>query len=398
MSNTTNQKHGEYLVKANEDFGHKRMHLDRLREYGEEHTMSFYNNMLHYRFLENTTKEKIIEQFPYKVKNSFGQELPLHHKLYAVYTALKEAMPWIDIAAANDRIVEDSKARRWNIAGGGKPEDSGFMRMAVFCPGDTYAMGVVTVDEDTSEGKTLYVLNAPGIDNVRFKEGSTNRNSVRATTIDKLIVNCKKYLRPYTAMDGMELTKYDVSKHLMHRINGASNMFQNTMRKFYRNETVAGMIDVLSKLVMGANVTPTAISSDIRNAIIDYTAARDVYVEEVNKQYYASYVQVRARGAYSDVSVVPMVFKNISEEPLTSDFEFIELPDHPRVWVEMDKLDEEFANKIATLSMLKDGDYVEGLGVKLSTTQYWVTHEQPPVSITISTTSDTTVPAAPHAA
>lgn len=404
MSNTTNQKHSDYIVNVNEDFGHQRMHLGRLRVYGDDLIESFYNNLYHYNSSE-LTREQVVEQFPNKVKNSLGQEMPLHPKLYAVYTALKEALPWIDIAAANDRIVEDSKARRWYMAHGGNLTGSGFMRMTVFCPGDTYAMGVVTVDEETSEGKTLYVLNAPGIDNPRFRENSTNRNSVRATTIDKLIANCKKYLRPYTAMDGMLLSKSDISKHLMHRVNGASSMFNNTLRKFYKNEVIEGMADVVNKLIMGASVTSMAVDATVRNAVIEYSAARDVYIEEIGKQHYASYIQVRTRGDYTDVSVIPTVFKNTSEHPLESHFDFVELPDFPRVWVEMDKVDEEFANKVATLSMLKEGEYVEGLGVRISSTQYWVTHEQAPAQANADTTTvsdatadNTTVPTTADAA
>ena len=216
-------------------------------------------------------------------------------------------------------------------------------------------MGVVTVDETTSDGKTLYVLNAPGIDNVRFKHSSTNRNSVRATTIDKLVVNCKKYLRPYTAIDGMELSKSDIGKHLSARTAAASNTFRGSVRKFYKDEIIDGMASVLNKILMGASTNFASIDASVRSAVIEYNAAREWYAEELEKQYYASYVQVRTRGGYTDVSVVPTVFKNTSEQPLEGQFAFVELPDYPRAWIEMDKVSDEFANKIATLSMLKQG-------------------------------------------
>lgn len=387
MSNTTNQKHGEYLVKANEDFEHRRMHMDLLREYGDGHIDNFYNNLFHYNS-DELTREQMIAQFPYKVKNSLGQELPLHRKLYAVYNALKEALPWVDIAVANDRVVQDSKAYRWEIKAGKESMwDSGFLRMTLFCPGDTYAMGVVTVDEATSDGKTLYVLNAPGIDNVRFKHSSTNRNSVRATTIDKLVANCKKYLRPYTAIDGMELSKSDIGKHLSARTAAASNTFRGSVRKFYKDEIIDGMASVLNKILMGASTNFASIDASVRSAVIEYNAAREWYAEELEKQYYASYVQVRTRGGYTDVSVVPTVFKNTSEQPLEGQFAFVELPDYPRAWIEMDKVSDEFANKIATLSMLKQGEYVEGLGIRVSSTQYWVVHEEAPVTTTADSTS-----------
>lgn len=366
-------KTDQYLVEANPDFGHGYMHIDALVRSGGDLITAFYANLWG---LEDMTREEKVAQFPHKHTNSLGQEIPLHPELYSVYTALKAALPWVDIAPIADRVVDNSRAHRWATnASDGFLSRTGFLRAAVYCPGDAYAMGVVTVDRETTEGKTLYVLNAPGIVNPRFKYTSTNYNSVRAESIDKLVANCKKHLRPYTPVDAAILSRKLLGMHLNHKFNAAANIYNQAVRKFHKANDIAKLVNVVNRVMTGATAGIT-IDSDVRNGVIDFIAAKSVFDEEKNRKHYATYVQIRTRGEHTDASMVPMVY-GLHDTEYTDDFTFT-MPDHPRVWMDVDKLPDEVTNKISALSMLTKGEYVEGLGIKTSDSEYWVTNDTAP--------------------
>lgn len=366
-------KTDQYLVEANPDFRHDYMHMSSILRNGDDLIKSFYASLWG---VDGMTREEMQEQFPTKHTNSLGQEIPMHPELYSVYTALKAVLPWIDIAPIADRVVDNSRADRWTAyTADGDLNKTGFLRAAVYCPGDTYAMGVVSVDRQTIEGKTLYVLNAPGIVNPRFKDTSTNYNSVRATSVDKLVANCKKHLRPYTAVDAALVSQTAIGRHLNIKVNAARGLYGQSIRSFYKQHDMAKLVGVVNKVLMsGGSTTGVTIDSELRNRVVEFTAAESVYNEEMAKQYYTTYVQVRTRGDHTDASIVPMVYM-LHQNEYSEDFKFAML-DHPRVWMEVDKLPEEVTNKVSALSMLTRGDYVEGLGIKVSDNEYWVIHDE----------------------
>ena len=366
-------KTDQYLVEANPDFRHEYMHMSSILRNGDDLIKSFYASLW---VVDGMTREEMQEQFPTKHTNSLGQEIPMHPELYSVYTELKAALPWIDIAPIADRVVDNSKSDLWTAyTSDGDLNKTGFMRVAVYCPGDVYAMGVVAVDRQTTEGKTLYVLNAPGIANPRFKNTSTNYNSVRATSIDKLVANCKKHLRPYTAVDAALLSKTAIGRHLNIKVNAARGLYEQSILSFYKKRDMAKLVRVVNKVLMsGGSTAGITIDSELRNRVVEFTAAESVYNEEMAKQYYTTYVQVRTKNDHTDASVVPMLYTFIQDE-YSEDFKFTML-DHPRVWMEVDKLPDEVTNKVSALSMLTRGDYVEGLGIKVSDNEYWVIHDE----------------------
>ena len=367
----------QYLVEQAEHYRHGWIHYTDLQKSSENYVDSFLHSArCHLRSLIDLTKEEVLERHPNKVKNSFGHEIPIHKVLYKAYNSLKEALPWIDVSPVYDAVVGDARTYR-HLFSDVDIARCGFTRLVVSCPGDTYAMGVISVDLDSKE--VQYILNAPLINNTRYREGSINRHCVKATKIDKFVANCKKYLRPYSPTDCMLLAKDTILRNLGKTMNAARGDLASKLYDLRDMERIKEMVNILYDVaVLGTKrVLPSTLEQDIHKV----RALQQTWNELKNKQIPLTFVVARNRNDIPEVGVVNGVFKLTNDEPVIdvvdgkvgeTATETTTTPDTPRGWQPMDQLPEELSYKIAALDMLKESEYVEGLGIKFSPTEYWV--------------------------
>jgi hypothetical protein len=365
----------QYLVEQAEHYLHGGMHYTTLQKSSENYVDSFLHSVnFHLYNSMGVTKEQVLETHPNKVKNSFGHEIPIHEVLYKAYNSLKEALPWINVSPVYDAVVGDARTYRYLFSNVDIAR-CGFTILAVYCPGDTYAMGVISVDLDSKE--IQYILNAPLINNTRYKEGSTNRHCVKATKIDKFVANCKKYLRPYSPTDCMLLAKEGILRNLGKTMNAARGDLASKLYDLRGMDRVKEMVSILYDIaVLGMKrPLPYALEEDV----LKIRALQQAWDELIKKQVPVTFVVARNRNDIPEVGVVNGVFKLTNDEPVidmvcrkVDGIVDETTPDTPRGWQPMDQLPDTYANKVAALDMLKEGEYVEGLGIKFSPTEYWV--------------------------
>jgi hypothetical protein len=102
-------------------------------------------------------------------------------------------------------------------------------------------------------------------------------------------------------------------------------------------------------------------------ALKDMFSKLDEYIAKQNEQQHGYYVQVRQYLGEQVFDVLPVTDIHKAKGKLMT----------PHTGVRADELavlDENLPNRLAALSMLEDGGFVDGLGQKISGVSYWVLH------------------------
>jgi hypothetical protein len=206
-------------------------------------------------------------------------------------------------------------------------------------------------------GEFKYTVYARMIKNEKFREDSDQYHMATAENIERAIKNVKKYMRPYSptecaAMsyesicDKFSLVKSGVTSALY----GAKNDILSSPH--LRNE-LFHMVDVDYEFLSG----------EFKGMIVKW---RDAYREEQvarGRALHVYYVNVRIYREEMVCDVIEVLDANKRSRLETN---------MPVTTYKMENLPEDIAGSLAALSMVEDGHYVDGVGLRVDSATFWV--------------------------
>jgi hypothetical protein len=245
----------------------------------------------------------------------------------------------------------------------------------VYRVGDIVPMGVISHEqlstkyENSRWGENIapwyYTVNAHTIQNMKYADYNDRRYSVSAKNVDKGVSNAVKYLRTANAK---EMIEYSSSYVLRAR----SSIHSDLRRDCSRAESKAFKVtqvdpEILAYILRQAEHDPTSFSAELLGNIESYKVKKAEYEEAITgvpKWTYVGVVSKTAATPWVDYAELDInTYKN-KLEPIGSSHIISRVP--------FTDLHEDTRAKIATLSMMEDSTYIEGLGYRLDEGAFYV--------------------------
>ena len=226
-----------------------------------------------------------------------------------------------------------------------------------YYPGQEYALGKIGYMAANGSTSRKYIVYARTITNSKYRTGRDEFYTAVTENFDKAVKNAKKYLRPYSTVE--IFSQYGL------RIAGAAANITNKVNATF-NEAQSELVchdsfsREMQRLVDGSH---EFVDATFKSAVVTYLDA----LKEKEQRMYAGvagkfiYIREEAGEQVCDVihssDVHRMTFNNKNAVVAT---------------IKFDELDEDTAHKIASLSILEDDGFVDGLGMKVNDKMYWV--------------------------
>lgn len=270
-----------------------------------------------------------------------------------------DGVPHVDYRLAElcDELRKVMKGIRFGVARTGAAVVGGrYIRVHALCvyyPDQEYVLGRI---ERCDEGN--YKLYSRTITNQKFNDDKDEYHTVSTKSMDKMIRQAKKYLRPHSAV---ELSIYNS--------RSVRNCIQSIYRSLYTKER-STYSDCANHKSFFREMNNLLVSNHM---FIDPTFKLSLmkYIEAAtNKEKAGEKRTVVGRFIYlreeAGEQVCDIVYAPDVEEARYTQTQY------PPTTIKLTDMDETMAHKIAALSMLQDDGFVEGLGLKVNAKMYWV--------------------------
>lgn len=294
-------------------------------------------------------------------KVSFG-ELP-EHIIIAKHQTTREVdgtpNVYYELAEFCDELRKHFKGIRFGHRRGYySRENVGFTRLHslwAYYPGQEYALGKVGFELD--KGRYKYTLYARTITNNKFSAGSDGYNTVSTEHMDKAVKNAKKYLRAYGTLELANRSVTNLAGGFLDVYNKVTNRVRVAQEEFVAHRAFEREMRRL------LTTSHEFIDASFKLALTDYLNAMEEREQRRNAPTGGRFIHIR-------------------EEAGEQVFDMVHTPDVRRLnlshastsvtTTKLDEMDEALIHKIASLSMLDDDGFVEGLGMKVNDKMYWV--------------------------
>lgn len=226
-----------------------------------------------------------------------------------------------------------------------------------YLPGDEYAI-VKLGHRDYSlrnEGKLNYAVYSRAIKNEKYSDGRDQYHMAMSDKLDRAVKNLKKYFRPYRPE---EITKLSVSVFASH-ISQASYSSMSALGSAERD--VRHHYGFMREMRTLVETQYAFLDIDFAAKIKSMIVAEDAYKAKREQVIHGYHINIRTVHE-QHVFDVTRIFDVRSDRQRKLE---------PVVVYTPDTLPEELAHKMAALSMLESGKFVEGLGLKVSDVSYW---------------------------
>ena len=233
------------------------------------------------------------------------------------------------------------------------------MDMHVYMDGQAYTMARVGYGDYSirASGGHKYMVYARMIANEKFRESNEQYHMATAETIERAIKNVKKYLRAYSPIECASMTYMSVRDKFA-QVGMQASQAANTAKYDALEER-----QLRAELFHMVNAGYEFLSQDFRTKIVEW---RDKVNEEQaarGRALHAYYVNVRL---YHEEMICDVI------EVLDANKHFKIAPDAAVVTHKMEDLPENIAGSLAALSMVEDGHFVDGVGLRVDSTTFWV--------------------------
>lgn len=230
-------------------------------------------------------------------------------------------------------------------------------QVAVYREGALHCMGVVGYGQfmQSSPSEYVYMIRSTRIRNSRYKSNTIMYNTMLTSSFARAAKIASAKLIPYTPEDDAAMSIYVPHKNLHSTLRRKNEALHN-------NATFGAhtIIDEMEHLIdCGVKFKTQAfqklaevfedLMSDLRYERLRSTNMYYVWINEVRGTHWATVVSalnVRQNGGI--------------------------VVDGPKQTFKVDDLPTDIAAKIATLSITEHNSYVEGLGVRLDDTHFWI--------------------------
>lgn len=230
-----------------------------------------------------------------------------------------------------------------------------------YFPEDQYAfMRLGFADYSVQSGtSSKFAVYSRNIRNEKFNDQREQYHMAMADTLERAVKNAKKYMRRYGVHEvaAMSLDTFQT------KLNGAVWATSAEYNNAYAAVTQHGSFhNEMRSLVMNNHqFNDPAFGAAVKNMLTKL----DEQMAKQYEQHHGYYVQVReymGEQVFDVIAVLDVKKATAARVGAHRTYKGEELTE----------LDENLPNKMAALSMLEDGAFVEGLGHKVNATCYWV--------------------------
>jgi hypothetical protein len=228
-----------------------------------------------------------------------------------------------------------------------------------YMDGHTYAlMKIGFADYSLRSNDTRkYMVYARMIRNDKFKEDRENYYMATAESMVRALKNVKKYMRPYSPVECAEMSFDDVRSKFSSVGYGVQSMLTGA-----RNSVVDSS-HVRNELFHMLDIGYEFLSEDFRDKIAAWRQAYRENQEAQARALHTYYVNVRIHREEMVCDVIEVLDANKRSRleataPVTT-YKMEELPEH-------------IAGNLAALSMVDNNHYVDGVGLRVDSTTFWV--------------------------
>lgn len=229
----------------------------------------------------------------------------------------------------------------------------------VYYPDDEFAFARIGyADYSVSGTDSKYGVYSRHIDNQKFGDDREQRHMAMSDDLVRAVRNFKKYLRRYSLDETVGMRLGDFQSKLNSLSWGAANDFQTARSGVVDHPS---FYDEMRSLIdRGHQFVNPAFGLSIVDMVNKMKTAR----EKADTVHHVYYVSARDQGDAQvfDVLLLLDTAKNGKQRQ----------SHHSLSPAEVEALDAELPQKLAALSMLEDGGFVEGLGMRISAKTYWV--------------------------
>ena len=239
---------------------------------------------------------------------------------------------------------------------------NGFNKMQelfVYMDGHAYAMMKVGyADYSTKgDGDSKFMVYARMIKNEKFRDDSDQYHMATAEGIERAIKNVKKYMRPYSPVECATMSFEAVRSKFSSVVQGVSSEL------YQARSGVIESAHLRNELFHMLDVGYEFLAVEFREKIVQW---REKYNEDQvarGRALHAYYVNVRIHREEMVCDVIEVLDANKRSR----------LDAHmPVATYKMEDLPEGVAGNLAALSMVDDGHYVDGVGMRVDSATFWV--------------------------
>jgi len=233
------------------------------------------------------------------------------------------------------------------------------LELYVYMDGHTYAMMKIGYADYSVKGggDDKYMVYARMIKNDKFREDSDQYHMATAEGIDRAVKNVKKYLRPYSPVECAGMTFEDIRSKFTSVVSGVSSEMYSA-----KNDILSSS-HLRNELFHMVDVGYEFLSEDFKGMIVKW---REKYIEDQESRgraLHAYYVNVRIHREEMVCDVIEVLDANKRSRldahiPVTT-YKMEELPDY-------------ISGSLAALSMVEDDHYVDGVGLRVDSSTFWV--------------------------
>jgi len=287
-------------------------------------------------------------------------------RIRAARTRMIEGVP-IHRALANlcDEVSKIARGVRFAVERNGKAQwIEGFQVISeiwAYFPGDEFAaMRLGYADYSVREGSgSKYAVYSRTIKNAKFNEGREQHFMAMADELPRAVANVKKAMRRYTTQEVARMRVEDFGLKVRSPAWTASTECGNAKREVIDHHAFFAELRVMVERGYQFN------DPSFGTAVKDYIVKMQEAIDKNNQQHHGYYVQVREYMGEQVFDVITVLdIKKATANAVGSHTTYKA--------EELDTVDENLASRMAALSMLDNGTFVEGLGHKVSPTSYWV--------------------------
>ena len=206
-------------------------------------------------------------------------------------------------------------------------------------------------------GESKFMVYARMIKNEKFRDDSDQYHMATAEGIERAIKNVKKYMRPYSPVECATMSFEAVRSKFSSVVQGVSSEL------YQARSGVIESAHLRNELFHMLDVGYEFLAVEFREKIVQW---REKYNEDQvarGRALHAYYVNVRIHREEMVCDVIEVLDANKRSR----------LDAHmPVATYKMEDLPEGVAGNLAALSMVDDGHYVDGVGMRVDSATFWV--------------------------
>jgi hypothetical protein len=230
-----------------------------------------------------------------------------------------------------------------------------------YYPEDTYAfMRLGFADYSVQSGtSSKFAVYSRNIKNEKFNDQREQYHMAMADTLERAVKNAKKFMRRYGVNEVAHMSLHEFQSKLGSVMYTASSAYNESYEKVIKHGSFHN--EMRSLVMNNHQFNDPAFGA----AVKDMLAKLDEQMAKQYEQHHGYYVQVREYLGEQVFDVIAVLDVRRATAAKVG-------AHHTYKAEELSTLDENLPNKMAALSMLEDGAFVEGLGHKVNPTSYWV--------------------------